>query len=94
MVSCAGLNTPRVICPRGRGSQPLGGYTEDAEGSSWVPVSDAPGLWAQTDRNDACARKTNAPELGVAEKDEEGSVMCCLSNEYLCSMMPFDCTES
>jgi len=82
-----------AICPFGPGSQPLGGYKDEPEGT-WAPMGDRPNTWVSVSHNvgKSCVRFS---DLDVSELSEEGPewgltgteseaftrhVMCCVGN--------------
>lgn len=70
----------------GRGSKPLGGYKNGADGGdSWVPLGDGQNSWVKVDDGDASCVKYNhlhpgPPEWGVSGEGNEGmtrNIVCC-----------------
>jgi len=81
-----GLCPHEAICPLGSDSQPLGGYRDNHDEQSWVPISDTENDWIQLSSENACIKYSNEhpdmPEWGVdgnEDADMTSNIICCMT---------------
>ena len=81
-----------ALCPLGKGSKPLGGYKDDANGA-WAPIQDAPNAWVQLGEDNSCVKYSHL-HPGPPAWGEEGGNEEQTRNIACCTQAAPDPTES